>query len=307
MKISNTLISYSIFPLALIFFIYVAIPKSNDIDQYLIHLSAVSSQSFYDAFRFSRFEPLSALILWSVSKLFDPWFGFVTLGVGLLFVKFVIFRKYLRWPITAFIWYVCSLAYIFDANQIRVAIAGCVVIYVLLSSSNLQIRHFFSAGMPAVLMHYSSIVTIVVMASNRPGLLFLVTTTTAIVAKAVFVLLSDFTVFKMWFGVSTPASMTNPLFLMQAITLGILLVYWKSLNAVQRRGGSLMLVGTLGYVFFSEYPVIAHRLREFSQLGLLPLIFCSSCWRVVPRMTSRCFALSVTLYAFYDLGNKWFN
>ena len=307
MKRSKNLIAYSIFPLTVIFFIYVAIPRSNDIGQYIIHLNAFSSQSFYDVLRFSRFEPLSALILWGVSKFFDPWLGFVTLGVGLLFVKFVIFQKYLRWPVTGFIWYVCSLAYIFDANQIRVAIAGCLVIYVLLSTSNLRIRHFFSAGTPAILSHYSSIVTIVVMLSNRPGLLILVTTISAIFAKAVVVLLLDFTVYKTWFGLSTPASMKNPLFLVQAISTVILLAYWKSLNVVQRRGASLILVGTLGYVFFSEYAVIAHRLREFSQLGLLPLVFCSSRWRVIPGMASRCFALSVMLYAFYDLGNKWFN
>lgn len=98
--------------------------------------------------------------------------------------------------------------------------------------------------------------------------------------------------------------LSNPLFISQFFAGVILLFYWRELNITQKRGAVLLIFGSLVYVIFWKYPIIAHRIRELSRIGIISLIFVQSRWSSVPRVTTWLLALIFVSYSIYDIGRE---
>ena len=77
-----------------------------------------------------------------------------------------------------------------------------------------------------------------------------------------------------WLGkLPGQVNFTSSLFIVQA-TISLSAIYvWKKLTLVQKRGAYFNTIGVIVYLLFNDYPVVAHRVRELTQLGIFPLLF----------------------------------
>ena len=89
-------------------------------------------------------------------------------------------------------------------------------------------------------------------------------------------------------------NLTNSFFIMQVFIAITCVIYWKSLSEGQRRGALFNMMGVVIYISFLENPIVAHRLRELTQLGIFPILFLGAPrLTVVKLVTSVCFGYVV--------------
>jgi hypothetical protein len=195
------------------------------------------------------------------------------------------------------------LGYLHDANQFRTAIASIFIILNMLSLNEIYKSRNLVMLALGISFHYVAIVSLIFLISRK--LLFLLILFLNIwIFKQYFI---DFIVslpkLNFWFAnrMDYDASLKNPLFILQLFSGILLLFYWRELNAFQKKGASLLIFGAAIYLIFLDDPVVAHRVREISQLGIIGLVFVQSRWSVIPRTTFRLVALFFFLYSIYYL------
>lgn len=290
-----------------VFFLYfLALPISNDYEGYIEYLNTLQNSNLISSFSSGRFEPLSVLIFWLMSKVFTPSTTLLLLGVILLYVKYLIFSEKLQRPMLAYAWYLFTFAYLLEANQFRFAIASIFIIISLLSIKNKDSLTHLSMAAVGAGFHYSAVVSLIFLFKLRPLVL--------IFFLLLFWFFIDFFIVQFWtikplqiwliFSSKTQVSLTNPLFICQFFTGVLLLFYWRELNIIQKRGAILIIFGSIVYIIFWQNSIIAHRLRELSQLGIIGLVFVHSRWSSVPRVTTRLAASVFMFYSIYDIGRQ---
>ncbi len=118
---------------------------SNDLQEYFIVIDMVRGTNFFAAFFTLRYELGSLLLLWTLPHLFTNFTTVYLIGLLSLTVKHTIFKKFLNYPSLAFLLYVMTFAHIVDANQIRFALALCVVFYALFKEPTSKFFYLFWA------------------------------------------------------------------------------------------------------------------------------------------------------------------
>ena len=74
---------------------------------------------------------------------------------------------------------------------------------------------------------------------------------------------------------------------------------WKKLNDNQKKGAYFIMLGIAFYIAFINNPTIAHRMRELSLLGLLPLLFLNNRKLTYPMLICYIFSIYITGYMLF--------
>jgi hypothetical protein len=293
---------------ALIFLHILALPISNDYEEYIEYLYNLQDNDLISLISSSRFEPLSVLTFWLISKVFAPSTTLLILGVLLLYIKYLIFLEKTQRPMLAYVWYLVTFAYLLEANQFRFAIASIFIIISLLSIKNKDRLTHLSMAIIGAGFHYSALVSLVFLVLRPFVLLYFF---------LFFWFFMDFFLAQLWlikplqiwlsFTPNNHVSLTNPLFICQFFIASLLLFYWRELSKTQKRGAILLILGAIVYLVFWQYPIVAHRLRELSQLGIIALVFVQSRWSNIPRFMTQLTAFIFSLYSIYDIIRKLIN
>ena len=293
---------------ALIFLHVLALPISNDYESYIEYLYTLQNSNLISSISLGRFEPLSVLTFWLMSKVFTPATTLLVLGTVLLFVKYLIFLEKLQRPMFAYVWYLITFAYLLEANQFRFAIASIFIIISLLSIKKKDRLTHLSMAVVGAGFHYSAVVSLIFF-TLRPFVLIFFSLFFWFFMDFFVAQLSTIKPAQIWFSSYTnnSVSLTNPLFICQFCIGLLLLFYWRDLSKTQKKGAILLIFGVIMYIIFWQNPVVAHRLRELSQLGIIGLVFVKSRWSSIPRQLSQMIAFIFSLYSIYDIIRKLIN
>ena len=282
------------------------LPISADYLNYVSYLNNLQDLTLKSSFTLSRFEPSSVLLFWLSIKIFSPQETLLLIGLVSLCLKYQIFLKRLDWPIIAFGWYLVTIAYLHDANQLRLAIATIFMFAIMLSPDTKYNSRNLVFSLIAMSFHYTGIICFVFYFSRRP--IFLITPLIFfLIFKEFFISqLLIFDTLRFWLAnpAKYNATITNPLFICQSFLLIILFLYWHKLTVVQKKSGILLIFGVCIYIIFLDNPIIAHRVREISQLGIVGLTFVKSRLSLFPRMSFQLIALLYFVYTIHHI-NEW--
>jgi len=246
---------------------------SNDISNYEIIWGLIHGVDFFQSFQNLRYEFGSFLILWIFANFFSAGTMFYLTGLMALSIKYYLFNKYLHYPLLAYVIYVLTFAHILDANQIRVALAVCVIFYATFISPKSKFTYLF-LSIVAVLFHYSGVIILFLYFVRRPVLglsliVFLGFSFDIIISS------SDYFAFALIWH-SDPlgnVNLTSSLFIMQVCISILCAVNWRTLSEGQKRGAFINMVGVVIYISFLDNAIVAHRMRELSQIGIFAILF----------------------------------
>lgn len=295
-----------VFITAIIFLHFLALPISNDYKGYIEYMFTLQNSDLISSLSTGRFEPLSVITFWLMNRVFTPSTTCLVLGVILLCVKYQIFLGKLQRPMFAYLWYLVTFAYLLEGNQFRFAIASIFIIISLLSTKNNPILTYLSTAFIGAGFHYSAIVSLIFFFALRPLVFVTLLIFFGFFLNFFIAELWSIKILRIWlhFTPDQPVSLTNPLFICQFFIVLLLLFYWHELGRIQKRGVILLIFGTIMYIIFWQNPIVAHRLRELSQLGIIGLVFVQSRWSSVPRLITQLIAFIFPLYSIYDICKK---
>jgi len=265
-----------LFASAIILYILV-ISTSNDAVQYIQLIKNYSDKDFLRSFINMQFqnrgEPGTYFLLWLVTLYYRADLAFYLVSLLSLSIKNYIFFRYLHYASLAFIGYVLIFVHILDANQLREAFAVCFVFYALFIEPKNKYTYLLLAG-AGIIFHYSALLIL--------SLYFIRAPIIGLISMIVFVLMGDilvtyndfFSFASIWTGkVKGQVNLTSSLFIVQTTISIAAISVWKILTPAQKRGAYFNTIGVLIYLLFTDYPIIAHRVRELTQLGIFPLLF----------------------------------
>ncbi len=272
---------------------------SNDVGEYVLLWDRVRDLDFLDAWLGLRYEIGSLLVFWLVAQVLSPLATFYFVGLAAFSVKFYLIRRYLHYPLIALCLYVALFLHLHDANQIRAAIAACFVLYAVVAPTGGRLSFLVLAGI-ASLFHYSGWIILVLYGVRAPitGLAAIVVVSFAwdyVIASSAALSFAVLFLSREAKGVN----LTNSLFVMQAVIAIAIALQWKRLSEAQKKGAYLVVCGVVFYVSFIDNPIMAHRLRELSMIGVFPLLFLGDRkWRYTFVMIW----MGVAYMAAYDLA-----
>ena len=274
------------------------ITVSNDVSEYEIIWGLLQNISLSEASSSLRYEQGSLFVLWGFAGLVSSSTSFYLVGTLALSIKYYLFNRYLNNPLIAYFLYLITFVHILDANQIRVALSVCILFYALFVSPASKYTYLWLT-LVAVLFHYSGVIILFLYFVRWP----IVPLVAVIFGSLVFdkvIMSTDYLNFaRIWLASGDgKVNLTNSFFIMQVFIFIVCAVNWKSLSEGQRRGALLNMVGVVIYISFLDNPIVAHRLRELSQLGIFPILFLGARYLTFPKLvTSICFCYIV----FYNL------
>lgn len=267
---------------------------SNDLQEYFIVIEMIRGTNFFVSFLAMRYEIGSLLLLWTLPQLFTNFTAVYLIGLLSLSLKHAIFKKYLNYPNLAFLIYVLTFAYIVDANQIRFALALCVVFYALFKEPTSKFSYLFLA-LFSTTFHYSGILILCFYFVKRPIILL---SGVGILGLVFDLAISNFSYFQfatIWKSTTDgQVSLTSTLFFAQFFLCLACVIEWRFLSDGQKRGALLCIFGVTVYLLFLNNPIVAHRIRELSQIGIFAIIFLGEPrWSSIKIVSSLCLGYMV--------------
>lgn len=271
---------------------------SNDLGDYFIVIELIRGTNLFVSFFTMRYEFGSLFLLWTLPKLFTNFIAVYLIGLLSLALKYAIFKKFLSYPNVAFFIYILTFAHIVDANQLRFSLALCVVFYALFKEPTSKFFYLFWA-LFSTLFHYSGILILCLYFVRRPMILLFgigILGFTFDLAISNFSYLSFATIWKS--TTEGEVSLTNSLFFMQFALCLACIIDWRFLSDAQKRGALLCIFGVTIYLMFLNNPIVAHRVRELSQLGIFAIVFMGEPrWSSIKKVSSLCLGYMI----FYNL------
>ena len=253
--------------------LYVLGVSSHDVGQYEKIWYFTNDTGFLDAYLKNRYELGSYFLFWNLAQFLSAAMTFYVFGLIALTTKFYVLQKYYNFPLIVFCIYIVTFVHILDGNQIRSALAATIVLYSLCVLPRNSYSYFFLA-LIAALFHYSGIVILIFYFIRAPLL--------GIISLLVFgfifnglITSSDYFVFaRIWLAdPDGNVNLTNSAFLMQVFLAIFCVFFWNNLNDQEKKGAYLNVFGVVTYIIFIDNAIVAHRIRELSQLGILAVIF----------------------------------
>ena len=249
---------------------------SNDFLQYQIifNLIADFEGSVIEAIIKYRYEPGFTALYYYLTRFVAANNAFFIIAFFILTIKYLLFLKYLKYPVAA--WFLYSIVFmpILDASQLRTAIASTMIIYVLLTSSS-RGGYIFKA-ITASMFHYIALLIMTLTLYKKPFFTLLITSLFALLINTILGLISnDFLNVDMFISRSNDLSVNffSSIAAAQLLLSLYCIINWKGFNDEQKKGGLLIMIGILLYYVLGYNPGIAHRIREISLLGIFPLLF----------------------------------
>lgn len=267
---------------------------SNDVSEYHNIWGLLHGFNFFEAFLALRYELGSLFVLWVFANLFSASTSFYLTGLAALAIKYCLFNRYLNYPLIAYFLYVITFAHILDANQIRAALSACIMFYALFESPASKYTYIW-LSLAAVLFHYSGVIILFLYFVRWPIIPVVGVFLGSLAFDKIIMSSNYFEFARIW--LSSPdgkVNLTNSFFIMQVFISITCAVNWKSLSEGQRRGALLNMVGVVIYISFLNNAIVAHRLRELTQLGIFPILFLGARrLTLVKLVTSVCFGYIV--------------
>mgnify|MGYP001166305451 CR=1 FL=1 len=287
---------------------------SNDAFQYVLLWQEISDASFLESILSQRFELGSLLILWSLANAFSANTMFYLTGLLALSIKYHLFNKYLNYSSFAFVLYLLTFAHILDANQVRAALAACVIFYALFVEPKSKFTYLFLT-IVAGLFHYSGVIILFLYFVHRPILPLVAIVSLGFVIDIIIYSSSYFAFALIWISMGEgEVNLANSFFIMQALIAIVCAFYWRTLSEGQKRGALISMVGVVTYISFLDNPIVAHRIRELSQIGILAILFLGTRHlTVVKFVTSICFGYILAYNVFLlsseliSVNDFWFD
>ena len=246
---------------------------SNDAPEYAVNWSIVHGLNFLSYIKTIRFEIGFASVYWAMAQVMTAGACFYAIALTTSTIKYTIFTQYLYYKFWAWITYILVFLHLHDANQIRTAMSACFIIYALITPT--KFKNIIILTALAMMFHYSGAIILFLIPLQIAPVLGLL----SIVMLGVgwnFLLnnASFFSSARLYASHGNGCvSLFNSMFLAQ-VGIGICSVLiWNKLNDIQKKGAYISLVGIAFYLSFRNNALLAHRMRELSMLGLIPLIF----------------------------------
>lgn len=261
----------SLFAVSVVILYIFGVTVSNDAGEYALTWDAVQGVSFMEAFRVGRFEIGSLFVFYVFAQFLSSGATFFAVGLLAFSAKAYLLKKYLWYPFAGLCLYVGLFVYAHDANQIRAALAACVILYALLTQHSGK-GYLLLAALAGV-FHYSGLIIYVLYFARKPllGLGSLVglslvwnqlISSSATLRFAIIFMSNQ----------EGEVHLTSSLFIMQTIISIVCALQWRKLSEMQRRGAYFLMTGVVCYVAFRNNAILAHRLFELSLLGIFPLL-----------------------------------
>lgn len=268
---------------SLIVMIYFARNQQFDHYSYLLYYEKISYlNSFNESINSSRFEPGFAFLSYYLSRLIEsPTIHFFFVASIVVLIKYKLFVKYLYSPILAWLFYLAVFIPAFESNQLRTAIATIFLLYVLLKREKNKgfflLQTFFS-----MLFHYGGAIILFFNIERRLKLLLVGLILAVIISFNLDFILkfldSMNPALRLRLFMSThneyqTANIFSSVHITQFFIVILGLISWKTLSQNQKKGLFLIFIGSFIYILLYYNPAIAHRIREISLLGVIPLLF----------------------------------
>jgi len=246
---------------------------SNDISNYKIIFSLLQNIDFFQSVEDLRYEIGSLFIFWILANFFSAGTVFYLIGLIALSIKYYLFNKYLHYPLLAYVIYVLSFAHILDANQIREALAVCVIFYAIFISPKSKFTYLF-LSIVAILFHYSGVIILFLYFVRHPVLGLSLIVLLSFLFDTI-ISFSDYFAFALiWHSNALGnVNFTNSFFIMQVYISIFCAANWMTLSEGQKRGALINMLGVVVYISFFDNAIIAHRIRELSQIGIFAILF----------------------------------
>ena len=271
---------------------------SHDYGEYEKIWHYTNGVSFSDAYLNARYEIGSYFLFWNLSQVTSAAQTFYIFGLISLSSKFYLIKRNYNYPLVSFSLYMIIFVPILDANQIRAALAMTILMYSLCIKSNNIFTYLVLAGI-AVLFHFSGIIILILYLVRFPllGLIGLI-----VFSFSVQILISSFSYLafaEYWLASpSGKANLTSSIFILQAGIFFVSIYFWKKLSYLQQKGAYLNAFGVLIYVLFIDYDIVAHRIRELSQIGIMSILFFGEKkWTYIKLFSALC----ISYIAIYNL------
>lgn len=275
---------------------------SNDLENYIGLFERLNYTSFNESLIGEITEPGYLLFAWILSKYFSADFLFILAGLFPLLYKINILRR-IDYGFAAVLFYFLLFLPIQESNQIRGALAGCFILFSLLLDQKRPL-YYLLLGLTASLFHYSGIIIVAfyVFRITRSNLISL--SGLLLVSLVWNTLLSEVSLLSFLAHQASAEdeigiTFTNPIFWLQVSIIISTLFIYRQLTYQQKKGFHLILLGAATYVLFADTPVIAHRIRELSLLGLFPLIFTRASKTTYSGLYNFIAAFTMGSYTFY--------
>lgn len=255
-------------------FLYVlGLDVSNDAKDYRDLALRMQDVDLAGAVSTERYEIGFTSLYWGLSQLHSPATVFFIVGLASLSAKYFLLNRYFHYPLIAWIIFIFVFLHVHEANQIRTALATCFALYALIARKGGKSYLLLAAA--AALFHLSGLILLSLYFIRRPlvgfaSIVLLGSVWNSIVYTAVDLFDSGQSYLS---GVDTNVNLTSSVFIAQAIISLACALQWKRLTTGQRKGAYLLMIGTVSYIVFHDNAIMAHRLRELSMIGILPLMF----------------------------------
>lgn len=284
------------FLLCLVYLFFVITYTSNDVVQYVDVLLDVQDQSFTKFWNGPKVRELSWVILFFLMKITSASYAFYILAVSSVATKYYIFSKYFHHYTLAFISYTLIFVQALDANQIREALAVCLV-FLALSIEPKRKYTYLLLAIIGIAFHYSALVILLFYFSRHLFLSIALIFLSSFYFIDILSSYSQFAFTEIWLTkVQNQVNFTNSLNIVQASISIAAIFSWKELSNIQKKAVYFNTIGVIVYLIFYEYPVIAHRVRELTQISIIPLLFFN---RFKLTYSSLVWSLGLLYYVFY--------
>ncbi len=255
--------------------------------QYFDHYSYLSyyeqlfdNKSFKDSLNKSRFEPGFVFISHYISRFIHTIeLQFFIVASIVLIIKYRLFIKYLHSPYIAWFVYLTIFAPAFESNQLRTAIISTFILYALFYKEKIK-KFFLFPTFFGVFFHYGAAIILFLNFERNLFIALLGSIFIIVLSFNMDPLLaffdSDLIPLKQFISTSNnylKANIFSSLHIVQFSIFLLGLMNWKNLSLNQRRGVIFLMIGSVLYISLSYNPSIAHRIRELSLLGIMPLLF----------------------------------
>ena len=277
MKLIILFRNFIIFVFSMFLLVFYTGTVSNDFMQYqLIFEQIANANSSIDAVFKYRYEPGFTILYYYLSEFLSADYTFFIISFFILIIKYLLFFKYLKYPIIGWFLYTILFMPILDASQWRTAMASTIIMYLLFAKSS-KSGYIFKA-IAASMFHYVGLIIIALRFYKKPILTLIMTLLFSLIINNVLELVSG-DIFKFAKFISTSYSEPQKVNYFNLISVSQLfltlycIINWKGFNDVQKKGGLLIMLGILLYFSLGHNPGIAHRVREVSLLGIFPLFF----------------------------------
>lgn len=293
-KFKSIAVHVTVLPISFLALYTLIITVANDVPNYT-HIWEISQEwSFIEIYNQRRIEFGSLFILWNLAQYFSATLMIFFTGALALLAKYYLFTKYINQLVIAYFLYVVTFVHILDANQIRAALASCFLMYAILAPPKSKYSYLKLAAL-GVLFHYSAVIILSLYFVRLKFLLVVLIIIASLSFDYIVVSYEILSFAKIWLsGGDGFVSFVNSFWIMQIFIAILSVANWRYLSDGQQRGALLNIMGIVVYISFYASPIIAHRVRELSQLGILAILFLGP-----PRLTyvtfgsSLCFAYIV--------------